>query len=618
MARTTPLRESALWQIAGVLLTLALVALGAGVRIERAVGHPVFDPERAEAVVHADPALLYYLTQRVDEAGGGVPDDWRADPRIEHPGTVDIPATYTVGQEFLVVWARRALWPDVPLHVVCVRVLAVLAALSTLGVYGLTRELSGSARWGVFGAALFAMLPANYRTIGFVMVREDLALPLFALHLWALARALRTDGAAAWICAGTALGGALATWHAAGMIALLEALALAAALARADASWTRRAWLGALPFVVITCAVPALLSKGGALTLGPAVMLGVAAGAGLRGRRARLALAAGLPLALVLAGLLTSSVHDMSHVAQLVLDKLANAGGLPRDPGLLSFESRMMWQGPFRTATVLETATWYQLGLVVLPLALVLSLRLGDGLERAVALFCVGGVVAGWLVTRLVVVPGLLAPALLALNARRMVRGSPDPFGRLGLAALLFLQGVLFLTWIGGHETAWLDPRRARENVEAVDAVRRLVPAGEPIAADFMLSPTLLAATGHPVALQPKWERASARTRVEEFWLGFHFGTPEAFRQYVTEQLGCRYLLVDRHALFRLSASRYLAGYGANEVAPRPGTAGVLASSAAPPDPPGYELLWESPPQRVNASEAPRAGWMRLYRLDAD
>lgn len=598
------------------VILLVIVALGAALRIERTLAHPVFDRARPAAVVRADPALLLYLTQRVDDAGGGVPDDWRADPRIEHPGTVDIPATFTVGQEFIVSWVRRTWMPDTPLHVVAVRVLAVLAALCAVGVYGLAREVTGSAGWAAFGAALYALLPANYRTIGFVMVREDLALPLFALHLWALARALRTDGAGAWALAGALLGATLATWHASGLLAALEGLVLLVALLRADPARARRAWLGCVPLVLATLLVPALLAKGGPLALGPAVMLGLALAASVRGRGPRLAAVFGLPLVCVLCGaLFTGGARDMSHVAQLVFEKLIHAGGLPRDPALLSFESRMMWQGPFRTSTLDEAATWYQLALVVLPFVLALSLWRGAGVERVVAGLCLIGVVAGWFVARLIVLPGLLAPVLLAAGARRMVNASQEPFGQLGLAALLFLQGVLFFGWVGRYQTGWLDPRRARENVEAVDAVRRLVPEGEAVAADFMLSPTILACTGHPIALQPKWERAATRARVERFWLGFHFGPPDTFRRYVTRELDCRYLLVDRDTLFRRQESRYLAGYDARETEPRAGTAGVLAALEAP-QLPGFELLWQSPPWELDAQARP--GWVRLYRLRAD
>ena len=51
------------------------------------------DTGSSAGLLKSDPGLLYYLTQRVVDSGGGAPDDWRADPRIEYPSTVDIPAT---------------------------------------------------------------------------------------------------------------------------------------------------------------------------------------------------------------------------------------------------------------------------------------------------------------------------------------------------------------------------------------------------------------------------------------------------------------------------------------------------------------------------------------------
>ena len=146
-----------------------------------------FNVEDDVGMLKGDPGLLYYLTERVIDAGGGVPDDWTADPRIEYPDVVNIPATYTVGQEFLVAWCWKWFGGDGPLHVFITHLMAVVASLSAFGVYLLGAELARSRTMGLFAAALSSTLPANFRTIGLVLVREDLSLPFLALHLGLLA-----------------------------------------------------------------------------------------------------------------------------------------------------------------------------------------------------------------------------------------------------------------------------------------------------------------------------------------------------------------------------------------------------------------------------------------------
>jgi hypothetical protein len=79
-------------------------------------------------------------------------------------------------------------------------------------------------RWAVLAAATWAVLPASYRTIGFVLVREDFSLCWFALHLWLLARALRLRTAGSALLATAALVLFVATWHAASFVFALEAL----------------------------------------------------------------------------------------------------------------------------------------------------------------------------------------------------------------------------------------------------------------------------------------------------------------------------------------------------------------------------------------------------------
>jgi hypothetical protein len=177
--------------LAGLGVLLAVVASGAAVRIQTALSLPAFAAESPDGLLKSDTGLLYYITTRILEGGGLPPADFRADPRVEHPETSDLPAMETVGQEFLVAWAHLLTGGRLPLFVLATIVMGVFASLTAIGVYGLALELTGQVRWAVCAAVLYAILPANYRTIGFILIREDGSLPFFALHLWLLVRALR-------------------------------------------------------------------------------------------------------------------------------------------------------------------------------------------------------------------------------------------------------------------------------------------------------------------------------------------------------------------------------------------------------------------------------------------
>ncbi|MDP6955089.1 MAG: hypothetical protein QF599_03860, partial [Planctomycetota bacterium] len=181
-----------------VLTLLALLALAAGLRLGLAFGDGHITTSPLAGLLKSDPALIHYLTEGIVEAGGVPPADYRADPRIEYPETVDIPATYTVGQEFPVAWLYLALDGRVPLHLVALWFMGAWASLTVLGLWGLTHELTGSRRLALLGAIFWIALPATWRTAGLIHMREDFALPFFAAHLWLMARAWRRPTPATW------------------------------------------------------------------------------------------------------------------------------------------------------------------------------------------------------------------------------------------------------------------------------------------------------------------------------------------------------------------------------------------------------------------------------------
>lgn len=594
------------------LLALLICLLSAGLRYETVLEQPAFDHSAPESVLRSDPALLYHLVQEVVSADG-TPEDWGAEERLAWPETVDVPATYTVGQEYLVLAARRLLGDETPLHVLVVQVMALLAALAGMGVYLIAFELTGSARWSLLATCLHGILPASYRTLGFVLVREDLALPLFALHLGLALRAVRTDRVWLWIAAGLSLGATMGTWHAGGILALLElaVLVLGALVLGKNPLAAPRAVFGLVAFLLVCVGVPALRAKGAVYDLPALFALCLVLVRLVPEVRRGRALGMGILLTICLRYLVFPS-EDMGHVTHVLLAKLLHLGVRPTDPGQLSFEARMMWQGPFATLGAGALWSFFLVALWAMPLVFLAawrSKRRAPGELFLVALLG-SGLLLAWMAQRMVVLPALVLPVLLTLGARRAVINSARPIGMLGVSALVFFQLVLFGGWIGNLQLPWYNAARAAATRSLVAAVDQHVPDGEAIASDFMLNPVLLASCGNPMVLQPKWERRSARERVEAFWTAAFRGSPLDLQRLLTERFQCRWLVVDRSMLGKGYDTLYLAGLPPR-AGPPPGSAALAlcANELVGDGIPGFELIWTSP----TSNGAP--GLYRLFRL---
>lgn len=602
-------------RLAVALFLLAAVLWGAWIRVDTTLRDPDFDASDARGILRSDPALLHYLCQRILEAGGGVPDDFHADPRLQHPFVTDVPAEFPVGQEFLVAWAARALFPEAPLHVVALRVMSCLAAAFVLGLYWCVRATTGRVSLGLLAVLIGLVTPASYRTIGFLLVGEDVALPLFLLHLGLACAAWRARSARVFLASGVALAAALSTWHALSFVLLIEVgLVFLWALGTGRNPFVERCARFVLVAPLLAgLLVPVLRANG--LLVSPAAALSAAlcvAGlervrrAGPRG--ARLVLAGVAAAGLVVGGALAPSSYD--HVHAVVRAKLVHLGRLPLDPREISFDARLLWQGPFETLPPDAILAWCGGPLALLGLvALVRLVRRGerDGLVWLLTGLALVAWPAAWMFGRLAALVGLFVPAaaLLALDGPRH-RG----LALAGGALVFVLQAAGFARYLGEHEIDWYPPAPARAELTAlVEFVRAEVPRDEPILGDFVNSTALLAHTGNPIVLQPKYETERSRRAAQAFLETLYRGTPAELAELMRTRFRCRYLLVDARMLWE--GSRYTAGLEPGLAAPPPGSAAewLLSDDAARlAATPGFELLYRG---RADLS------WVdyRLFRL---
>ena len=604
--------------------------LGAGLRIRTALRDPGFDVHDSRGMLRSDPGLLIYLTQRIVDAHGRPPDDFRADPRIEHPELTDVPATFTIGQEFAVAWAYLLLGGAMPLHVFCVWAMGFWASLVALAAYGLARELGARVGWAMLAAAWTTATLANYRTVGWVLMSEDFSVPWFALHLWLLARAARVRTPASILLASLPLGIAISTWHAMSFFVALEAACVFAVfqLGRLDPFRARGAWILPATLLAFGCAVPVLRSTGFALSLPMQMLLAMWIAARPSWRRPRLV----AWIALGVAGAASYGISratgrglgEYGHVFALLFAKLRHFGVLPADPSELSPEVRIMWQGPFSSLDPWTLALLLGLGLVALVPAVLRifraarSGRAGGPIDpEAVlcALACVSVVVAG-LVGRTVLLPGLLLPVVGSVALARAGEVSrfraPSWIAWIAISA----QGAYAFDEIASTPISWYQPpAREAEIAALVSRIPDLVPEGEAIAADFMTSTAILAQTGHPILFQPKWETRRTRERILEMFDVFYRRTPEEMRRLLLEKYRCRYLAVDRSFFGLQHASWYAAGLPPGK--PARGTcaeillsrdAGVLSTI------PGYRLLYRSP-ENIRFRTGEPTDFYRVFEL---
>lgn len=619
-------------RILGWIFGIVCVAFGATLRVRVALDDPNFDRASPVGMLKSDPGLLYYFTERIVEAGGLAPADFRADARVEHPEIVDVPAKFTVGVEFFVAWGYLLLGSGMPLHVFSIWIMAIWASLSALCVFGLALELTASPRWAALAAALHVAMPANYRTIGWILMSEDFSVPWFALHLYLLVRAARLRSPVSILLASLALGAAVSTWHATSFLFALEAGCVFAWFLRTGRNPfdTRAAWILPVILLAFSVLVPVLRSTAFALSIPMQLIWAMGAAALWPGDGKRVAAIAAWIVLMAAAWqwsrISGSGIGEYGHVFSLLAEKLRHLGTLPDDPGELPIEARMMWQGPFATLSPGAGLRWLGVGALAIVPALALVWR---GTKRGllvmseeqgvlVSAFACLSIPSAWLVERSVLLAGLLLPVVGALAMARFFRSGPRTIlGGLAVVAVL-LQGGECVRFLKERPLSWYLPTQRQAEIRAlVEAIPSLVPEGEPIASDFMNSTAILVHTDHPIVFQPKWESERSRERAAGFLTTFFHGTPDGMRAMLRDEYDCRYVVFDRFTLGILQASRYTAGFPSDWSGPEPGTCAatfldqdreVLESV------PGYRLLYRSPAS-IRQSDGSPADFFRLYEL---
>lgn len=551
---------------ANILFILALLAvyfLGVGVR--RSVYNAQDAPGWNEMPFTMESALHFRHIRMLLEDG----DLPAIDYEVQHPGGVRVAATYSLSDEYPLAGllgimprigslASRVRW--IGLLWFCLTIPAMAAWIAAL-----TRS-----RWaGLIASAFYAvMIAAVIRSTGQEISRENFAMPLLAAHLaanvFAAGAGSRRSKLLLGALSGLLLGLAGLTWDLIQFYILvawlLAAIRMVAKLIRGRIPPPRWHLLSELCLVLAALSLSPYQRAHGFMTspvflLGCGLILAQIAVLLLRRRfgdaymprvyRWASVFAIFAPFALLLLACGPYSEH-YGHFAQLLFAKLRHANIKPADPALLGFDARIMWVPALHSATskvlfLLFPATF----LLTLPLILLLFrsiFRNGFRREQLINLivYYLTSFIAFLLFVRFHVFLALFAAGVVAVGSYLLMR-------RGGWKSWVWAP-LLVILFVSAARHTLSDPARwgrpavyYREMKELIDWTSANI-AGEPLAANFGVSATLLTYAGNPIVLHPKFEAKDIRDRVRNYGEILFKGDQRRLREWM-EEMNTRYLV---------------------------------------------------------------------------
>jgi MFS family permease len=555
-------------------------------------------------------SALYYRRVKMVYDTGTLP---RRDISIQFPEGLDVRRTYTVGSEYVFAALAR-LWPDsvpVPNRIRWIESgwFCLAVPLLALGLFGATRSWWGA---GV-GASFYAVaISSVMRSTGQELSHENFALPFLVAH-WAADMAGRRtlgtwSGRLGLLGSAFFLGLALCAWDLVQFYIALRFLCATADAVRGRMPWgSREGWRHAAElFALMLVGLLNPYHRAHGWLWSSTMWLGYAAWAvtaydAWRARRAQPAMPlrarCGLWAGLVAAGLVLTVVSvpgaSYGHFGELMWAKLRYLNHKPEDPGLLTFEQRIMW------VPALHSATW-ALQRMLFPVMLYLTLPAaaliyaqsrklpGHGWGRLLFFFF-ASVVAFTFFARFHVFLAFFSAALLGLAAA-WAAGSRRWVG--WAAALVMGSGLL----VEAAHTLQHPERWGRTNVyyKEMDELAEVLAAQvapDPVLANFGVSAYIATYGKCAIVLHPKFEDAALRQRVKEYGEQLFLGTERSFRDWA-DHLGVQYYVYAKGEFSRESPELQMR-YFVNALQP-PADAPARRFEFEPDRLDYFQLLWSN------------------------
>ncbi|MBN2056645.1 hypothetical protein JW905_17090 [bacterium] len=511
------------------------------------------------------------------------------DLEIEAPEGLQTATQSTLGERIAGLLHRW--WPvPVELHVFLRWFVRILAVLEALAVFLIARELSFAKTSSACAAFVYATaLPAVTRSMGDVFYHEHTALLFFSFHLALLMRYLNGRGSYLQVPASLLMLAALLCWK-------VMLFAFAVEMGMLSLIWVVKGARRELEVGILwTAGIPAacallpgnylhwdgFLTSPGVLLAGLLVLCMGLQRLGWTGKTmqvplTRLSATAVLVALVIVVHLAVGSTGTYGHVWSTILYRLYYLKK-PADPDMLPFEARHYWVPPYTSPSLFELFDEYIPYLLLAAGSLLLWLRrrtrgAGVPIMGAGAMFAATGSISFLLLFFLFVklktfMVLFSAPFTAGLFTRRR---SIMPWAAAFLIAIQVYQAVV---WNNSALTGILydlgldygSDRRAG-NVTTGEAVSQMLywiaantKPDEVIAAEFTLSPVILAYTGRRTCMHAYFE-STQRDRFRQFCEAL-FDSEDALagvlRQWHTE-----YLVYSAHMLFRTDSNlsfRYVA-----------------------------------------------------------
>ena len=532
-----------------------------------------------EAPFLMESALQFRMTDMVRE-NGTLP---AVDTKVQVPEGVVMRETYSVGAE----WVYTSLANGLPTSwTFTSRVRWVSTALFCLAIpfAGLwARSITGSMVSAWITAGILAASPAfAVRSSGLELSRENLAFPLFTLFLWMMSEAGNTQ--IPWRKFSVSLIGAVAValaqcvWDLSQMISGLWIVWCWVRVFR-DPDTSRN---DVIPVVCVAVCLtlaaalnPYLRAHGFIFSPVMAMvwsraLLALKQVTGLSRAKKAAVLVGGI-LAFWAVGQLF--IQNYSHFGDLLYAKLRYLNVKPADPSVLSFYQRIMWTPALNSTTWELTKAYFLFTLVTYIITLVVVVwgkrRAGRsiGIVLFSSLFTFPVMIlffrfhVFWVLFAAVFIGCGLALTLQHLTAcRRTLLGTLLFLGLTGGETYLLLffepssssdlppdtaQFYDLVKSLGGDFSKvkgnrWGRPGASYDELEDLSEQLRGLSYAGPVLANFGISASILAETGLPILLHPKFETPGIRERVRQFYEHLFLGSEQDLREWALK-FGARY-----------------------------------------------------------------------------
>ncbi|WFB37624.1 hypothetical protein P3T73_07605 [Kiritimatiellota bacterium B12222] len=556
-----------------------LLLWGGALGIRRAVFHQqtrTMNGEEAPFLMES--ALQFRMTQMVNE-NGRLPE---VDEKVQVPEGVVMRETYSVGAEQVYTFiakflpeswsfAQRVRWASAGVFCLAIPLAALWIGLNVRSMMG-----------GFAGGLLLAVSPAfAVRSSGLELSRENVAIPLFVLFLLATVLFDRAERKGAkWSAAclsGVAIALAQCSWDLSQYIIGLwvvwgwGSLLMGKTKSEDDrVLWT----VVSLCLVVVSMGNPYLRAHGFFYSPVMALLLARAVVGWIptsdQGWKLLVFPVSFWGLWFLLGHFF---VDNYSHFGELLYAKLRYLNVKPENPALLTYTQRIMWTPALNSSTWQLTKSYFPIAITLFGISL-LSLIWGmirgrcrfqaeyfyAGFTLIVYVFffrfhvflilfiaaCIGAWVASAkqndsiLTRRILPLLGLLL--FMGVECYLLLFFEPKPSG---IQLEQQKQMQMISQAMGGSGelpkgNRWGRPGAAYGYLESLSAEMRQLSEVQPVLANFGISASILAETGFPIVLHPKFESPGIRERVQQFYEQLFLHSEKEFRDWAVT-FGAKY-----------------------------------------------------------------------------